>query len=83
MSVNGWTPSPSSTFRFIGSLYRRGSGPDCKSGDFGLGWFDAISSHFWKIQIIFLYLYLKLGTELAEHNYYGNITTSASGKTAI
>lgn len=28
-----------------GKLYRRGSGLDCKSGGFGLGWFDSITSH--------------------------------------
>lgn len=31
-----------------GKLFRRGSGRDCKSFAFGLGWFDSITSHHWK-----------------------------------
>ena len=33
-------------FPGFGRIFRRGSGADCKSVAFGLGWFDSIFSHY-------------------------------------
>lgn len=44
-----WGRDPLTPFYLLiilGSYPVFGSGPDCKSGDFGLGWFDSITTHY-------------------------------------